>query len=38
MANNQGGASNPTFFRKAFHVKGNDDLRWVSLTYTLQVF
>jgi hypothetical protein len=19
-------------FRKAFHIKGNDDLRWVSLT------
>ena len=31
-------ASNPTLFRKAFHIKGNDDLRWVSLTYTLQVF
>jgi hypothetical protein len=28
----------PTLFRKAFHVKGNDDLRWVSLTYALQVF
>jgi hypothetical protein len=28
----------PTLFRKAFHIKGNDDLRWVSLTYGLQVF
>jgi hypothetical protein len=28
----------PTLFRKAFHIKGNDDLRWVSLTYRLQVF
>jgi hypothetical protein len=28
----------PTLFRKAFHIKGNDDLRWVSLTYALQVF
>ena len=28
----------PTSFRKAFHIKGNDDLRWVSLTYALQVF
>ena len=28
----------PTLFRKAFHIKGNDDLFWVSLTYALQVF
>jgi hypothetical protein len=28
----------PTLFRKAFHIKGNDDLRGVSLTYALQVF
>jgi len=28
----------PTSFRKAFHVKGNDDLRWVSVTNALQVF
>src|SRR5260221_9866125 len=28
----------PTLFRKAFHIEGNDDLRWVSLTYGLQVF
>jgi len=27
-----------TLFRKAFHIEGNDDLRWVSLTYALQVF
>jgi hypothetical protein len=26
-----------TLFRKAFHVIGNDDLRWVSLTYAFQV-
>jgi hypothetical protein len=28
----------PTLFRKAFHIKGNNDLRGVSLTYALQVF
>ena len=28
----------PTLFGKAFHIKGNDDLSWVSLTYALQVF
>ena len=28
----------PTLFRKAFDIKGNDDLRWVSLAYALQVF
>jgi hypothetical protein len=28
----------PSLFRKAFHIKGNDDLRWVSPTYGLQVF
>jgi hypothetical protein len=27
-----------TLFRKAFHIKGNDDLRGVSLTNALQVF
>jgi len=27
-----------TLFRKAFHIKRNDDLRWISLTYALQVF
>jgi hypothetical protein len=27
-----------SLLRKAFHIKGNDDLRWVSLTYGLQVF
>ena len=28
----------PTLFRQAFHIKGNADLRWVSLTYGAQVF
>jgi len=27
----------PTLFRKAFDIKGDDDLRWVSLTYAPQV-
>ena len=31
-------ARSPTLFRKAFHIKGDDDLRWVTLTYALQVF
>jgi hypothetical protein len=29
--------SPPTLFRQAFRIRGNDDLRWVSLTYGLQV-
>ena len=28
----------PTLFRKAFHVIGNDELRWVSRTYAFQSF
>ena len=28
----------PILFRKAFYIKCNDDLRWVSLTYGFQVF
>jgi hypothetical protein len=33
-----GGVVVADLFRKAFHIKGNDDLRWVGLTQTLQVF
>ena len=28
----------PTLFRKAFHIKGNDELRWVTQTHAFQVF
>lgn len=28
----------PTLFRKAFHIKGNDKLRWVTQTHGFQVF
>jgi hypothetical protein len=28
----------PTLFRKAFHIVGDDDVRWVGLAYAFQVF
>ena len=35
---NAGDAWLSNLFREAFHIIGDDDLRWVSLTDALQVF
>jgi hypothetical protein len=32
-----GALDDPTSFRKTFYIIGNDNLRWVSFTYALQV-